>query len=130
MLTSLGYSQTTGNEDAMNVMGTKLSCINDEFTLYWALKCASAPLLPGPFSIRRDKELETANKSKVLQNIPNLAQFLVKSEISGEDNNAGGPLSELLLMVTSNILESVLVSYRDTTGQEDFLLLIDKLSKG
>ena len=121
MLTPIGYNQTTEVQDAMNVMSTKLSCIDNELTLYWSLKCVSALLLPRPFTAERKIEQESSNKRIVLKKIPNLANFLVNSKICD---------SELLLMVVGNILESVLCSHRDTTSDEDYSVLLDELSKG
>ena len=129
MLTSIGYCRTKEIEEVIDVLARKLYCINDVFTLYWSLKCASALLLPRPFAAERDEETESKNKCTLMNCIPNLAKFLVNNE---SFNQTKGLIqsSELLLMVISNILESILCSHRDTTREDYYAMLMDELSDG
>lgn len=128
MLTPLGFNNTSEDKEVLHVLTHKLHCINDVFTLYWALKCSSALLLPRPFATEREVEKEKMNKNTVINQMPNLAKFLVHSEVS--NTNVHVQSSELLLMVVSNIIESVLCSHRDTTSQEHFTMLMEELSSG
>jgi hypothetical protein len=129
MMTPSGYSNTAKDKDAMNVFATKASRINDEFTLYWLMKCASTLVLPRPFA-DREKDVETTVKNQVLYHIPYLTDLLVsKKEYSGE-NFESMRSSPLIQMVVSNIFESVLCSHEDTTTPRDFSALVDGLSDG
>ncbi len=126
MMTPLGYCNTIGDIDAMNVFATKVSQMHNELTLYWTLKCASALLLPRPFATTREIENERANKSEVMRNMPNLANFLVCCE--GKDP-IPKQTSDLILMVVSNILESMLCSHKETTTPKYFSSLVGTLTE-
>ncbi len=128
MLTPLGFNNTSEDKEVLHVLTHKLHCINDVFTLYWALKCSSALLLPRPFATEREVEKEKKNKNTVINQMPNLAKFLVQSEVS--NTNLHAQSSELILMVVSNIIESLLCSHRDTTSEEHFTMLMEELSNG
>jgi hypothetical protein len=130
MLTPMGNCHTGKDEGAMNIFSTKLTRIKDDFTLYWALKCASALLLPRPFAMVREEANEVSNKHKMLTQIPDLVTFLVGKRGDFDKGCLPPQPSELVLMVVSNILESILCSHQDTTTPEGFSSLVSGLADG
>ncbi len=118
MLTPHGYTIAIDDEVAMNVFSSMMSMITD-LPLYWSLKCASALLLPRPFSIDRELEIESKNKTTLLRRIPDLVAVLI-----------GNSQSTLILMVVSNMLESILCSHNESTDTDDFTYITDRLAEG
>jgi hypothetical protein len=135
MMTEIGYSTTAENRDMVKCVNIMFN-LNNTLALYWFLKCLSALLLPRPFTEERDKRNEFMNKSTLLESRTNITKHLVggimrrKLKHRGhDDRNAQveSDCSDLIIMVTSNIIESILCSHRDTTPAQCCSDLIDKI---
>ena len=103
--------------------------INDEFCKFCALRVLS--LLLSSQAIR-DMEIEFVNKCIILRiGGQDLIDGLVSTMFDANDSVDGKQaVSDLTLMVSSDILQSVLCSSHDTTSPEYFSALIDALAKG
>ena len=90
-----------------------LLTIDDAFSKFWAFRALTVLLsgLPGKL---RDKEIEYVNKSVIFTaGGPRIVHDMVQSIL---DHNG----SDLIRMVMSDILQSILCSYADTTNPEVF----------
>lgn len=97
--------------------------IEDPFCKFWAFRALTVVLSGLSRTSNRDKEVEYVNKSIIFKaGGPRLAQGLVNSLL----NEQG---SHLIRMVMSDILQSVLCSFADTTSPEHFGALIDVLGE-
>ena len=106
-----------------------LLTIDDAFCKFWGFR-ALHTLLSG-YPNKRDREIEYVNKSVIFksggQNLINgLVAALLKS---GSRQDGHNEVSDLILMVTSDILQSVLCSFHDTTSPEHFQAFIETLGK-
>ena len=135
-MTPFGYATTVENEEAVKIL-LNIWCIEDTFAFYWSLKCLSALLLPRPFAAERDEQFESENKRILLGQRLNLPDTLVQSMLGNERSNSNTEgdivpaiVSDLILMVVSNIVESILCSHRDTTEPDHFSRFIAALAKG
>jgi hypothetical protein len=125
MITPKGYETTAQNEIARRLF-CDLWKFHDPFVQYWFLKTLSALVLPLPFSTSRDIELESMNKSYLLAPKSSIASGMISSLLKFKyDQN-----SLLLLMVASNILESILCSHHDTTSSDQVAHMMDILIPG
>ena len=125
MLTSKGYQTSVKNGSAIRLF-CDLWKYHDPFVQYWFLKTLSALLLPLPFSTSRNVESESTNKRYLLSPQINIASGIISFMLKFKyDQN-----SALLLMVVSNILESVLCSHHDTTASDQFAHMVDILIPG
>eukprot|EP00977_Amphora_coffeiformis_P010411 scaffold2433_cov159-Amphora_coffeaeformis.AAC.8 len=122
--TPSGYQKTaeltTFQECLPHIVG-----IGDAFAKFWAFRVLSSLVvgLPGD---RRDRETEYVNKSVVLRSGGvTLMKGLMESLTS--HGSEGG--SDLMQMVTSDLLQSLLCSHYDTTSPESFSALIQALSE-
>ncbi|KAI2510862.1 protein of unknown function (DUF4339) [Fragilaria crotonensis] len=108
-----------------------LWCIEDEFCQFWSFRVLSI-LMVSPLTIR-DKEVEYVNKRIILQTGGRaLVDGIVTTVLGGGAKNPDGKqvVSDLTLMVTSDILQSVLCTNHDTTNPEYFSAFLDALGKG
>ena len=99
--------------------------IQDVFTKFWAFRVLGALVigLPGD---KRDREAEYVNKSVVLKTGGfSLLKGMVET-LTSYGSDAG---SDLMQMVTSDLLQSLLCSHYDTTAPESFSALIESLSE-
>jgi len=99
-----------------------LLTIDDAFSKFWAFRTITVLLsgLPGKL---RSKEIEYVNKSVIFgAGGPRIVHDMVQSIL-----DQGG--SDLLRMVMSDILQSVLCSYADTTSPEVFASFIKALGE-
>ena len=108
-----------------------LLTIEDSFTKFWAFRVLTVLLsgLPG----KRDREIEYVNKSVIFKaGGIRLIHGIVSAALSSgaKEKGPGSEVSHLILMVTSDILQSVLCSYHDTTGPEHFNAFIQALAEG
>ena len=95
--------------------------IEDPFCKFWAFRALTVLISGLPRS--RDKEVEYVNKSIIFKaGGPQLIKGLVNSLL----NEKG---SDLIRMVMSDILQSVLCSFADTTSPEHFGALIQALGE-
>lgn len=111
-------------------LATFLDCIpllwtiEDTFCKFWAFRTMTVLLSGFPPDKPRDKEVEYVNKSVIFKSGgPQLIQGLVSSLLSND-------LSDLIRMVVSDILQSILCSFADTTSPEIFSGLIQALGEG
>jgi DnaJ family protein C protein 13 len=105
--------------------------IDDDFCQYWSLRVLLT-LLSSP-SRQRDMEVEYVNKSLILQTGgKEMIDGLVSTMLHAADKRPDGKhvVSDLILMVTSDILQSILCSYHDTTNPEYFSAFMEALGKG
>jgi hypothetical protein len=133
MLTPIGYSTTTEDVIAMKALSV-LWKVEDTFALYWYLKCASALVLPRPFAVERDTDSEHINKNHVLGQVPGIIGELLQCMVGvkGEQKSkveTSSRDSDLILMVASNIVESILCSHQDTTSPQHFAEFMNGLAK-
>lgn len=106
-----------------------LASMDDDFAKFWAFRVVSL-LLSSPAG-KRDMEVEYVNKSIILQcGGRELMEDLVDTMVDAGTKKVDGNLavSDLILMVTSDILQSLLCSNHDTTSPEYFAALIDTLA--
>jgi hypothetical protein len=107
--------------------------INDEFCKFWALRVLNV-LMSGSTLGRRDMEVEYVNKSIILKagGAPMIQEFVSVLVDSGTKQADGQKpaMSDLILMVVSDILQSVLCSFHDTTSPENFAAFINALAQG
>ena len=133
MLTEVGFSSTATNEEIIDAL-EGICCVQDPFTLYWSMKCLSALLLPRPFAQGRDKATEVRNKSILLHPGSKMPKHLIDSiekYIHDPDANRSSRQSihsDLVLMVCSNVIESLLCSHHDTTSLKQRSALVEILS--
>ena len=135
MMTEIGYTSTADNKEAIKTL-SGVWRIEDSFALYWSLKCLSVLLLPRPFARERDREAEFVNKSILLGPRSVITGGLIgcmlgntrRADIADNDDLISKVCSELVLMVVSNIIESILCSHHDTTSPEQFSKFVKELS--
>ena len=106
-----------------------LAMMEDDFAKFWAFRVLGL-LLSSPEG-NRDMEIEFVNKSLILhaggkEFMDDLVDTMIEAGTKKVDGNQ--PVSDLILMVTSDILQSVLCSNHDTTSPEYFSILIEVLS--
>ena len=103
--------------------------IDDEFCKFCVLRVIS--LLLSSQAIR-DMEVEFVNKCIILRiGGQDLIDGLVSTMFDTNERSDGKKIvSDLILMVTSDILQNVLCSSHDTTSPEYFSAFIDSLAKG
>jgi hypothetical protein len=104
--------------------------VSDSFCKYWALRNLSV-LLAG--CEKRDLEIEFVNKSVILKSGGQaMVDGLVHAMLHAGSFQADGQklVSDLLLMVSSDILQGIMCSYHDTTSPEHFSAFINALAKG
>lgn len=95
--------------------------IEDAFCKFWAFRALTV-VLSGHFRTR-DKEIEYVNKNVIFKaGGPQLIRGLVGTLLNEK-------ASDLIRMVMSDILQSVLCSFADTTGPEQFSGLIQVLGE-
>ncbi|CAB9505549.1 DnaJ (Hsp40) homolog, subfamily C, member 13 [Seminavis robusta] len=138
-------SQTTTGYKVTVELTTMQDCIpliwqiKDDFGKFWAFRTLSMLVSGkrGKMPQLRDMELEFVNKKVILtRGGPTLVNGLVNALLeSGQYvNNTNGSreqrVNDLILMVISDILQSILCSYHDTTTPEHFQAFIVALSKG
>jgi hypothetical protein len=104
--------------------------IDNVFCKFWGFHVINVLLSGLP---KRDLESEYVNKRVILKaGGADLINGLVSAMLgpSGSITTGGGEqdVSDLILMVASDILQSLLCSYHDTTTPEQFGLLIDALA--
>jgi hypothetical protein len=126
MMTEVGYSTTAENKEMVSCVESILE-IKDNLAIYWFLKCLSALLLPRPFVDERDKRNEFVNKNILLETRTGISSALVSVIIGtrrhGKKYGAASrqfeqKCSDLVIMVASNIIESILCSHQETTPSE------------
>lgn len=126
MMTEVGYSMTAENKEMVSCVESILE-IKDNLAIYWFLKCLSALLLPRPFVDERDKRNEFVNKNILLETRTGISSALVSVIIGtrrhGKKYGAASrqfeqKCSDLVIMVASNIIESILCSHQETTPSE------------
>jgi hypothetical protein len=108
-----------------------LLTIEDAFCKFWAFRVLGV-LVSGLPGNKRDREIEYVNKSVVFKSGgPKLINGLVAALLAaGPARDGNHEVSDLILMVTSDILQSVLCSYHDTTSPEHFQGFIQALANG
>ena len=146
MLQSLyRLSQTATGYKASVELTTIQDCIplvwkiQDDFGKFWAFRTL-AELVSGKrgkMPQLRDMEIEFVNKKTILSTGgPTLINGLVNALLeSGQYvNNTDGKreqrVNDLILMVVSDMLQSILCSYHDTTTPEHFQAFIQALANG
>lgn len=105
--------------------------MNDDFCQFWSLRVLL--ILLNSKSHPRDREVEYVNKSVILQTGgSDLVKGLVSTILDAGEKRADGNqvVSDLILMVTSDILQSILCSNHDTTNPAFFDAFIEALGKG
>lgn len=120
-------SKTAAGYKSSIELATFLDCIpllvtiDDAFCKFWAFRTLTVLLsgLPGKL---RDKEIEYVNKSVIFSAGPRLIHEIVQSMLD-EDS------SDLIRMVMSDILQSILCSYADTTTQDVFASFMKALGE-
>jgi hypothetical protein len=135
MMTEIGYNSTSNKKEMTGILN-EIWIMQDSFGLYWSLKCLSALLLPRPFIHQRDNQVETDNKGALITRNTSMAANLVRCmvgtpEISEKTGSIQLPAmcSDLVSMVASNIIESVLCSHHETTSPVQFASFVEELSK-
>jgi hypothetical protein len=138
-------SQTTTGYKASAELTTMQDCIpliwniQDDFAKFWAFRILVVLVSGkrGKMPQLRDMELEFVNKKVILTTGgPTLINGLVNALLeSGQYvNNTNGTreqrVNDLLLMVVSDMLQSILCSYHDTTTPEHFQAFMEALAKG
>jgi hypothetical protein len=103
--------------------------IDDVFCKFWGFHVLNVLLSGLP---KRDLESEYVNKRVILTTggaplINGLVSALLEPS-SSITTGGGGDVSDLILMVASDILQSLLCSYHDTTTPDQFGLLINALA--
>ena len=127
--TPAGYKGTAELDTMQDCIGL-LWQLDDSFCQFWMLRVMRA-LLSGP--AKRDKEVEFVNKSVILQTGGTMMiDGLVSTMLEAGSTQPGGQrlVSDLILFVASDILQSVLCSGYDTTSPEHFTAFIQALAKG
>lgn len=127
--TPAGY-KGTAELDTMQDCIALLWQLDDSFCQFWMLRVLRA-LLSGPAN--RDKEVEFVNKSVILRTGgTTMIEGLVSTMLEAGSTQPGGErvVSDLILFVASDILQSVLCSGYDTTSPEHFSSFIGALAKG
>ncbi|EEC47802.1 predicted protein [Phaeodactylum tricornutum CCAP 1055/1] len=105
--------------------------VSNEFCKYWALQVLNV-LLSG-VTPKRDLETEYINKNVIIKTggvaiVRGIISSLVEpSKTMGSDGRQ--QLSDMLLMVASDILQSLLCSYNDTTSHDHFTAFIETLGE-
>lgn len=105
--------------------------IEDKFCQFWAFRVLST--LMASSSKPRDREVEYVNKCIILQTGGrDLIDGIVATILDAGAKRPDGKqvVSDLTLMVTSDILQSILCSNHDTTKPEYFAAFIEALGKG
>lgn len=135
MMTEVGYSTAAENKEMVSCVKS-ISEINNNLALYWFLKCLSALILPRPFVDERDKRNEFMNKSILLDKRTGIISSLVGVIVGSRRNRercedatrqCAMNSSDLVIMVASNIIESILCSHRETTPSEKINDLIQEI---
>jgi hypothetical protein len=127
--TPAGY-KGTAELDTMQDCIALLWQLDDSFCQFWMLRVLRV-LLSGP--VNRDKEVEFVNKSVILRTGgTTMIEGLVSTMLEAGSTQPGGErvVSDLILFVASDILQSVLCSGYDTTSPEHFSAFIGALAKG
>ena len=127
--TPAGYKGTAELDTMQECVGL-LWELDDAFCQFWMLRVLRI-LLSGP--AKRDKEVEFVNKSVILRTGGMaMVDGLVATMLDAGSTQQGGQraVSDLILFVTSDILQSVLCSTHDTTSPEHFSAFIKALAKG
>lgn len=99
--------------------------IDDVFCKYWAFAVLNVLLSGLP---TRDRETEYVNKSVILRAggkllVDGVLDALLEPS-KGQSTDGMRRVSDLVLMVASDLLQGLLCSYHDTTGPEDFSAFI------
>jgi hypothetical protein len=104
-----------------------LWAIDDVFCKFWSFQVLNVLLSGLP---RRDAEAEYVNKSVILSTGgQQLVQGLVSAMVEpSKQHVSNGVVSDLVLMVASDILQSLLCSFHDTTSPENFGAFISALA--
>lgn len=111
LLTEDGYCSTVKIADVQGAIEMFWD-VESVFLEYWALKCISALVLPRPFTRQRDLRAEFQNKEYILARKHFVSKKLVEIMTS--------PSSELNAMVSSNTIESIICSHKDSTTASQF----------
>jgi len=135
LMTEIGYNSTSNLKEMTGILN-EIWIIQDSFGLYWSLKCVSALLLPRPFTHHRDKIVESDNKGVLITRKTSMAANLVRCVVGTPENSEEtdsvqlpATCSDLVSMVASNIIESVLCSHHETTSPVQITSFVDELSK-
>jgi DNAJ protein RME-8 N-terminal len=119
--TPAGYKNTIELATFLDCLPLLLT-INDPFSKFWGFRTLTV-LLSGLPNKMRDKEIEYVNKSVIFKTGgPQLIHGLVLSLL---DQRA----SDLTRMVMSDILQSILCSFADTTSPEVFSVFMQALGE-
>lgn len=106
----------------------ELATIQDSLCKFWAFSVLNVLLSGLP---QRDLEAEFVNKSVVLRTAGRdfVVHGLVGALLPEESAIRQDSVSDLVLMVASDILQSLLCSYHDTTAAEHFGVIIAALAE-
>jgi DNAJ protein RME-8 N-terminal len=113
--------------------------LKDDFAKFWAFRTLAVLVSGkrGKMPQLRDMELEFVNKKVILTTggatlVNGLVNALLESGQYVNNNNGQREqrVNDLILMVISDILQSILCSYHDTTTPEHFQAFIVALAKG
>jgi hypothetical protein len=106
--------------------------IDDELCQFWVLMVLRV-LMSGRNG-ERDMEAEYVNKSVILRTGgPRLVQGIVAAMLEpsrgAAESGPPAPVSDLILMVASDILQSLLCSHYDTTTPDQFRMFIEAVGQ-
>lgn len=121
-----GTAELTPLQDSIGLLWH----VDDTFCKFWALRVLGLLLSSPP---ERDMEVEFVNKSVILKTGgQEMVDGLVWTLLHASEKKADGQrlVSDLILMVSSDILQSILCSNYDTTSPEYFSAFIKALSDG
>lgn len=104
--------------------------INDVFCKFWAFQVLKVLLSGLP---ERDQETEYVNKSVIFRAggqtlVEGLVSALLEPSAALSSDGRKDQVSDMVLMVSSDILQSILCTYHDTTKPEDFSAIINALA--
>jgi len=137
-------SQTTAGYKVSSELTTMQDCIPlvwqiaDDFAKFWIFRtyCILVSGKRGTMPQLRDMELEFVNKKVILSTggpvfIQGLVNALLESGqfVSNKNGSREQRVNDLILMVVSDVLQSILCSYHDTTTPEHFQAFIAALAK-
>jgi DNAJ protein RME-8 N-terminal len=138
-------SQTPTGYKVSVELTTLLDCIplvwqiRDDFGKFWVFRtlCVLVSGKRGVMPKMRDMECEFSNKKVILTRggprfINGLVQALLESGqyVNNKDGKRELRVNDLILMVVSDMLQSILCSYHDTTTPVHFQAFIHALAKG
>ena len=122
--TLTGYKVSAELSTVQEAIPLLLQMIQDDFCRYWALQVIDI-LLSG-FPGKREMEVEYVNKNVLLKCGGHaLVEGIVSSLVQERPQKR---VSELILVAASNVLQSVLCSFHDTTSGEHFGTIIRALA--